>query len=223
MITSNVFLVDDHPMTVDSYRSLISQIKTKATDDNFVTAFSCEQAYNRIIEKHNDQENFDVALVDISLPAYPAKNLLTGIDVAKLIRNYFPACKIILLTMHSEPAIVTTAKHEVNPEGFILKSDIDATSFVTAYQSITLGATFYSDTISKTQNNTIIKKLNFDAIDLQILVLIDKKIKTKDMPNHIDLSLSAIEKRKACIKNTLLKEKSSNKELIVEAKKLRLT
>ena len=222
MLTKKIFLVDDHPITVDGYKNLIARTKTETTDIDFVTAFSCEEAYKRIIEKHNDQENFDVALLDISIPAYPAKNLNTGIDVAKLIRYYFPACKIILLTMHSEPAIVTNAIHEVNPEGFILKNDIDATSFVTAYQSITLGATFYSNTISKVQNNNTIKKLNFDAIDLQILVLIDKKFKTKDMPEHLNLSLSAIEKRKATIKNKLLKDKGSDKELIKQAIKIGL-
>ena len=222
MLTKHLFLVDDHPIIVDGYKNLISRTKTATNDINFITAFSCEEAYKRIIEKHNDQENFDIALLDISIPAYPAKNLNTGIDVAKLIRYYFPACKIILLTMHSEPAIVTTAIHEINPEGFILKNDINATRLVTAYQSITAGATFYSNTISKVQNNAIINKLNFDAIDLQILLLLDKKIKTKDMTKHLDLSLSAIEKRKAYIKNTLLKEKGSAKELLIAAKKLRI-
>ena len=222
MLTKKIFLVDDHPITVDGYKNLIARTKTETIDFDFVTAFSCEEAYKRIIEKHNDQENFDVALLDISLPAYPAKNLQTGIDVAKLIRYYFPACKIILLTMHSEPAIVTTAIHEVNPEGFILKNDIDATSFVNAYQSIMLGATFYNNTISKVQNNAIINKLNFDAIDLQILLLLDKKIKTKDMPNHINLSLSAIEKRKTNIKNQLLKDKGNDTAIVDTAKKLNL-
>ena len=124
--------------------------------------------------------------------------------------------------MHSEPAIVTTAIHEVNPEGFILKNNIDATSFVNAYQSIMLGATFYNNTISKVQNNAIINKLNFDAIDLQILLLLDKKIKTKDMPNHINLSLSAIEKRKTNIKNQLLKDKGNDTAIVDTAKKLNL-
>lgn len=222
MLTKNLFIVDDHPITVHAYKKLILRTKTTTTGIDFETAYSCEEAYNRIIKKHKDQENLDVALLDISLPSYPAKNIQTGIDIAKLIRHYFPACKIILLTMHNEPAIIATAIHGVNPEGFIFKSDIDATSFVTAYQSIMLGDTSYSDTISKVQNNTTIKKLNFDATDLQILLLLDKKIKTKNMPHHLDLSLSAIEKRKAAIKNKLLKDKGSNKEIIEEAKKIGL-
>ncbi len=222
MLTENLFLVDDHPITIHCYKDLISRTKTASTDINFVTAYSCQEAYDRIIEKHGDQENFDVAILDISLPSYPTKNLQTGIDVAKLIRHYFPACKIILLTMHSDPAIVTTAVHEVNPEGFILKNDIDATGFVTAYQSIMLGAIFYSNTITKVRNNTIIKKLNFDANDLQILLLLNKRIKTKDMPNYIDLSLSAIEKRKTNIKNQLLKDKGGDTAIVNAAKKLEL-
>jgi DNA-binding NarL/FixJ family response regulator len=124
--------------------------------------------------------------------------------------------------MHSEPAIVTAALQEINPEGFILKNDINAASLVAAYQAIMMGATFYSSTITKVQKENAIKRLNLDAIDCHILTLLDKKIKTKDMPNHIDLSLSAIEKRKACIKNTLLKEKGSDRKLLIEAKKMRL-
>jgi hypothetical protein len=42
------------------------------------------------------------------------------------------------------------------------------------------------------------------------------------MPNHLSLSLSAIEKRKATIKNKLLKDKGSDKEIIEQAKKMKL-
>ncbi|MBG6063670.1 hypothetical protein IWX83_003486, partial [Flavobacterium sp. CG_9.1] len=65
-------------------------------------------------------------------------------------------------------------------------------------------------------------RLNLDAIDCQILTLLDKKITTKDMPNHIDLSLSAIEKRKTNIKNRLLKDKGNDAAIVLHAKKIRL-
>ncbi len=42
------------------------------------------------------------------------------------------------------------------------------------------------------------------------------------MPHQLDLSLSAIEKRKASIKNKILKDKGSDKEIIEEAEKLGL-
>ncbi|MBG6060681.1 DNA-binding NarL/FixJ family response regulator [Flavobacterium sp. CG_9.1] len=218
----NLFFVDDHPIIIDGYSNILSTTKTNDTTISITAAYSCEQAYFKIIESHQAQKYFDLAFVDISLPTYPAQNLYTGIDVAKLIRYYFPACNIVVLTMHSEPAIITAALQEINPEGFILKNAINAASLVAAYQAIMMGATFYSSTITKVQKENAIKRLNLDAIDCQILTLLDKKIKMKDMPNHIDLSLSAIEKRKTNIKNRLLKDKGNDAAIVTAAKKLGL-
>jgi hypothetical protein len=50
--------------------------------------------------------------------------------------------------------------------------------------------------------------------------LISQGVKTVNLPNYIPLSMSAIEKRKANIKDQLLKEKGSDKDLIEIAKKL---
>ena len=63
----------------------------------------------------------DLAFLDISLPSYQSKNLYTSNDLAKLIKIYFSACKIILLTMHKEPITITRAIQEINPKGFILE------------------------------------------------------------------------------------------------------
>lgn len=124
--------------------------------------------------------------------------------------------------MHSESLIVKKAMEQINPDGFILKNDIDTKSLLTAYKSIIGGDTYYSPSISKIHNDNTLNALNFDAIDCQILELISEKIKTKDMTEHLGLSLSAVEKRKATIKNKLLKDKGSDKEIIEQAKKMKL-
>jgi DNA-binding NarL/FixJ family response regulator len=167
-------------------------------------------------------KNIRPCFLGFSLPPYEAKNIQNGIDLGALIREYFPACKIILFTIHSEPMLIHNAINKINPEGFILKNHINALSLQTAYLSIIQGQKFYSATISKIHYDNTLKKLNLDALDCQILMLISKKIKTKDMPEHLDLSFSAIEKRKASIKNKLLKDTGSNKEIIEEAEKLGL-
>ncbi|PRZ19593.1 response regulator [Flavobacterium granuli] len=218
----NLLLVDDHPITIDGYKNIISNHEHGSALINFTTAYSCHEAYEKILNAHNLCKPFEVAFLDISLPPYEAKQLHSGIDLGILIRNHFPTCKIILLTMHHEPVLVNKAIQKIKPEGFILKNDVNASSFIKAYQSVIIGNSFYSPTISKAQNNALVKKLNFDAIDCQILELISKNIKTKDMTQHIDLSLSAIEKRKAAIKNKLLKDKGSDKEIVVQAKKMGL-
>lgn len=222
MTTQNLLLVDDHPITVDGYVNILSTNKDHDTLIDFTTAYSCEEAYIKITKRFLSQKTFDLAFLDISLPPYEIKNIQNGVDLGALIRQYFPKCKIILLTMHSEPLLIHNAIKKINPEGFILKNDINAQSLLSAYLSIMQGQKFYSATISKVLIQTIIKKLNIDAIDCQILELISKKTKTKDMPKQLNLSLSAIEKRKASIKTKILKDKGSDKEIIEQAKKMKL-
>ncbi len=222
MTTQNLLLVDDHPITIDGYVNILTTNKDHDTLIDFTTAYSCEEAYIKITKRYLSQKTFDLAFLDISLPAYKSRNIQNGVDLGALIRKYCPDCKIILLTMHSEPVLIHNAIKKINPEGFILKNDINAQSLLSAYLSIMQGQKFYSATISKVHNENTLKKLNFDAIDCQILELISKKIKTKDMTEHLNLSLSAIEKRKASIKNKLLKNKGSDKEIIEQAKKMKL-
>lgn len=219
MTIQNLLLVDDHPITIDGYVNILTTNKDHDTLIDFTTAYSCEEAYIKITKRYLLQKTFDLAFLDISLPPYESRNIQNGVDLGALIRKYCPDCKIILLTMHSEPVLIHNAIKKINPEGFILKNDINAQSLLSAYLSIMQGQKFYSATISKVHYENTLKKLNFDAIDCQILELISKKIKTKDMTEHLNLSLSAIEKRKASIKNKLLKNKGSDKEIIEQAKK----
>jgi DNA-binding NarL/FixJ family response regulator len=222
MVKTEILLVDDHPITLDSYISILSNTTNITQPINFTAANSCNEAYLKIMKADHSHLPFEIAFLDISLPPFKEKYLLSGIDLALLIRNCFPTCKIIFVTMHCEPLLVYKAIKKINPEGFIMKNDINAKSFMEAYRTIVYGNHYYSQTINKYQNESTLKKLHFDIIDCQILLLISRGIKTKAMTKHLDLSLSAIEKRKACIKNTLLKEKGSDRELLVEAKKMRL-
>lgn len=219
MGTPNLLLVDDHPITIEGYINILTNHDPTI---DFTTANSCQEAYLKITERYVSQKTFDAAFLDISLPPYPTKQINTGLDLAKLIREHFPLCKIILLTMHSESVIVNNAIQEINPEGFILKNDIDSNSFKEAYQVIMNGETFYTATIQKVRNEFLTEKLDLDAIDYQILVLLAQKVKTKDMPIYLNLSLSAIEKRKAHIKNVLLKDVGGSLEIVAAAKRIGL-
>lgn len=219
MGTPNLLLVDDHPITIDGYITILSN-HDAAID--FTTANSCQEAYLKITERYVSQKTFDAAFLDISLPPYPTKQISTGLDLAKLIRSYFPLCKIILLTMHSESVIVNNAIQEINPEGFVLKNDIDSNSFKEAYRVIMNGETFYTATIQKVRKEFLTEKLDLDAIDYQILALLAQKVKTKDIPMHFNLSLSAIEKRKLHIKNVLLMGTGGSKEIVAAAKRIGL-
>lgn len=219
---SNVLIVDDHPMTVECYISLLSSKEFKKKTLNFITSYNCEDAYNKIIMELNQGREIDFALLDINLPPSKKFNINNGIDIALMIRQKFKHCKIILLTMHSEPITVDKIIKGVKPEGFISKSDINFELFSTICKKILEGEIYQSRTIMESQRNLFKKNIRWDNHDNQILILISQGIKTVNLPQYIPLSMSAIEKRKASIKDHLLQGKGSDKDLIEKVRKMGL-
>jgi DNA-binding NarL/FixJ family response regulator len=222
MTRTEILLIDNHPITIEGYINILSKQENIKVAADFTVAYSCEQAYKKITDNCKSHKTFEVAFVGMNLTPYKEKQIHCGIDVAILIRRNLPSCKIILLTIQSEALLVKKVIEKIDPDGFIFKNDNDSHSLLTAYKSIIGGDTYYSPSICKIHNDNTLEKLNFDAIDCHILELISKKIKTKEMPEHFNLSLSAIDKTKATIKNKLLKDKGSDKEIIEEAKKIGL-
>ena len=212
-------IVDDHPINVDSYHELLKKIK-RYEKASYLFAYDCEQAFNTVNNNYLNEKAIDFALIDISLPAYEDKKLYSGSDVAVFIRQKFPNCKIIIISMHKEPLWVNQIIKELNPEGFIAKSDINYKCFPEIFKSIEDNEIYFSQSIVLAQKILIQKNINWDNYDSKILQLIADGIKTINLPKFIPLSLSAIEKRKCNIKKQLVLEDATDKELIDNAKKL---
>jgi len=215
-------IVDDHPMTVDSYSNLLSISEFDKKTPNFIKSYSCEDGYNKIFFHQKQNTNINLALLDISLPPYKDLNIENGIDLASIIRKKFKNCKIVLLTMHSEPLTVDKIIKDINPEGFVSKNDINFELFPVICKKIMDGEIYRSPSIIESQRELLNSNIYWDKHDSQILILISQGVKTVDLPNYIPLSMSAIEKRKANIKEQLLMGKGSDRDLINKAKKLGL-
>jgi len=214
-----ILIVDDHPINVDGYQTILSNIESNK-EAQYLIAFDCEQAYNTINNNHLVDNTIDFAFIDVSLPPYEEKKILSGSDIAMLIRKLFPQCKIIIISMHKEPLRVNQIYKSVNPEGFIAKSDINYKCFPEIFQSIEKNEVHFSKSIKLSQKIMIQKNINWDDNDSKILQLIAQGIKTINLPDFIPLSLSSIEKRKANIKKQLILNSGSDKELIDIAKNL---
>lgn len=218
-ITSNFLIVDDHPMTVDGYIALLSSIKSKTNQECF-TAFSCKEGYELIAKLAITKDAVDLAFFDVNLPPYEEKKIMSGIDLAILMRSMFPKCKIVIISMHNEPVWVNKIFKSLNPEGFISKNDVNYKTFPLICEQILKGKPFVSESISESQKNYIQQSIFWDVHDSEILILLSRGIKTINLPLHIPLSLSSIEKRKAALKKQLVYEHGSDKDLIEIAKKL---
>jgi DNA-binding NarL/FixJ family response regulator len=216
----NILIVDDHPMTVDSYINLLLEVELQFFKPNFIKCYNCKGAYDAILFHLKQNINIDLALIDLNLPPYQDFNINDGSDLASLIRKKGINCKIVLLTMHSEPLIVDKIIKELNPEGFISKSDINFELFPIICKKVIEGETYRSPSIDQSQKELFKRNINWDIHDNQILTLLSQGIKTVNLSKHIPLSMSAIEKRKANIKDQILLGKGTDEELIRMAKKI---
>ena len=195
----NILMVDDHPMIIEGYQNTLMATKSEDQHLKIDIAHNCDSAVV-LIKKAVHTKFYDVCFFDISLP--PSKDGVynSGEDLAKLARKYLPNTKIIILTMFNESLRILNIIKEINPEGLLIKSDLTSRELAEAFQHIIESPPYYSSTVNKFLNTTVISDIYVDEINRKILHLLSQGVKTKGLKNHIDLSMSAIEKRKKHLK-----------------------
>lgn len=217
----NILIVDDHPLIVDSYVTLLSAIESNK-NTNFHLAYNCKQAYEKINVLKASDTLLDVAFIDVNLPPYEEMNLRSGDEIGSLVKQRFPDCSLVIISMHCDPVWVNRIAKTLNPLGFISKNDINYKSFPSIMEAITNKETYYTASILEAQKEFIIKNIHWDEHDSKIIQLIAEGVKTKDLTRYIPLSLSTIEKRKANLKKQLIFKGGTDAELIERVNNLGL-
>ena len=213
---NNILIVDDHPFIIEGYKNAITRYNPKDFEFLISQAKDCESAYNIITNP--DTIVFDIAFLDISMPPYEEKGIYNGEDLAKLISEYMPSCKIILLTMYTELLKIKTIIKTINPSGLVIKNDLTFDELLFAFDKVIKGKTYYSESVVKMLNLSEEDTIEIDQFDKQILFHLSKGTKLNDIPQYIPISLGAIERRKLNLKELLKVEEGSDIELVREAK-----
>ena len=211
----NILIVDDHPFIIQAYKNALDKYSQQGYEFDVTQANNCKSGYENIMEA---KKPFDVAFFDISMPEYPEKEIYSGEDLASLMKTQMPNCKVILLTMHTELLKINNIIKNINPNGLIIKNDLTFDELIFAFDKIINNESYYSQTVIKLVGQAQYNNIELDAFDKQILFHLSKGVKTKDLPQYIPLSLSAIEKRKLNIREILEVAGGSDIDLINEAK-----
>ncbi|MFN3639628.1 MAG: response regulator [Flavobacterium sp.] len=211
-----ILIVDDHPFIIEAYKNTLKSFRPDTFKYSITQASNCREAYDVITEP--GQEDFDYAFLDISMPPYEEMNIYSGEDLAKLLKNVMPECKIILLTMHSELVKIHNIIKDLNPNGMVIKNDLTFDELLLAFNKIVNNENYYSQTVVRFVSQSQHDPIHIDDYDRQILQYISKGVKTKDLTEYIPLSLSAIEKRKVHLKDLLKMKGGSDVEMVTEAK-----
>lgn len=144
--TVQLLMVDDHPFILQAYKNTLERFKADEFEIINTDADSARTGYDAII---NSTFDFDVAFLDISIPIYAEKNIHSGIDLALLIKERMPNCKIVLLTMHTEKLKFNYFSETINPSGLVVKNDLTFEELLIAFEKIINGETYYSETVLK--------------------------------------------------------------------------
>jgi len=218
-LNKKILIVDDHPFIIQGYKNGITRYLPEKFEFAIMEAKDCESGYNIIVDPNTPA--FDIAFLDISMPSYEDKSIYSGEDLAKLILEHMPNCKIILLTMFTEFLKIKTIVNNINPHGLIIKNDLTFDELLFAFDKVIKNDVYYSKSVLEmleSHDNDI----EIDLFDKQILFHLSKGTKIKDIPQYIPISINAIEARKLNLKELLKVTDGTDADLVREARKIGL-
>lgn len=216
LIKKNILIVDDHPFIIEGYKNAITRYNPDQYEFIISQAHDCKSGYELIEDEQSPE--FDIAFLDISMPAYEEKDIFSGEDLAKLILKKIPTCKVVLLTMFTELLKIKTIIRTIKPNGLVIKNDLTFDELLFALDKVMKNDKYYSQSVQKILDQSPHNSIEIDEFDKQILFHLSKGTLIEDMPQYIPISLNAIEKRKLSLKELLKVKSGSDEELLKEAK-----
>lgn len=213
----NILMVDDHPIIIEGYQNVL--MATKQEDQTLLidTANNCDTAA-LMINRAAKETPYDVCFFDISLPGSEDGKYTSGEDLALLTKEVLPNTKIVILTMFNESYRIHNIIKEINPDGFLIKSDLTSIELADAFQQILSSPPYYSSTVNNYVKRTITSEIYLDEHNRKILHLLSQGIKTRSLAEYLPISISAIEKRKKQLKLLFDVEDGKDETLLREAK-----
>lgn len=214
-----ILMIDDHPMIIEGYQNTLLFSKKDNQELEIDIANNCDEAISLMNKSIEKQAPYSVLFVDISLPPSTDGVFSSGEDLAEYARKVLPKAKIIILTMFNESFRIHNIIKTIDPEGFLIKSDLTSSELASAFQAVLNNPPFYSGTVNSHIRKTITSDIVIDDKNRKILHLLSQGVKTKNLASHLDISLSAIEKRKKQLRDLFSVNDGQDETLIKNARK----
>ncbi|WP_299902555.1 hypothetical protein [uncultured Aquimarina sp.] len=207
-----VLIIDSNQILVEGYKSILAN-SSKSSYSFSIQVI--EEINDSWFKKASNMNRWDVVLIEF--------NLTSKITIANsLIENFLlkikkisHRTKVLIVTKTTDRYKIYNYIKKINPEGFLLKSEVDPDILFQAIHNIINGNKYYSSSIIQILQLQLQLHLDIDDIDRSILHNLSKGVKTKDLVKIVPLSLAGIEKRKRRLRD-LLKVEAKNQKLLIE-------
>jgi DNA-binding NarL/FixJ family response regulator len=214
-----VLIIDDHPIIADAYKSAFEYISLNNPKVNFEIsiAINCDEAIEKI-DNASKNKGIDIVFLDISLPQSTDGLFLSGEDLGVRIKKVLPACKIVVATTFNDNYRIQAILKNVNPDGFLIKNDVNKDELVFAIKTVLDESPYYSKSVLELFRKQASIDYKIDKIDRQLLYEMSIGTKMKDLPNIIPMSMAGLERRKKQLKKLFEVKDNDDRELILKAK-----
>ena len=218
--TYNVLIVDDHPLITKAYSSALRYLSKHVPDITFnvQTATDCDTA-DKAIKKSQNKDGFDLVFLDISLPPSKDGKLISGEDLGLKLRNQFDDVKIIVSTTYNDNHRIYSIFKNVDPDGFLIKSDLTPEILNEAITTVLSNPPYYSKPVLKLLRKISTHDFILDDIDRRLLYELSQGAKMKELPDILLLSIAALERRKRILKELFDVVGKGDRDLIEIARK----
>lgn len=215
----NTLIIDDHPLIIEAFRNALLHLANaiKELEFSITEATTCDAAQN-LMERYNPHKTLDLVFLDIKLPPSPTLGMLSGEDLGLEIREKHPQAKIVVATTFNDNYRIQNIFKNINPEGFVIKSDIATETLVPALIEVLQDPPYYSKTVLQAIRKYISHDYLLDKWDRHLLYELSQGTKMKDLPTLMPFSLGALEKRKRQLKIVFGVEDGEDRELLQQAR-----
>ena len=192
---ADLLLVDDHPVVREGVARLIER-----EPDLHVAA---EAATIEEALGHLEARPFDLALLDIGLAGS------SGLDLVEQIRTRWPDLPVLMLSMYHERFYAERALR-AGAQGYVMKQQA-AGEIVTAVRRVLGGELYLSPELARTLVRRAVDRREGAAApteelsnrEIEVLRLIGQGLSTREIADHLALSVKTIESYRANLKRKL--------------------
>lgn len=215
--TIRVLAVDDHEMTTLGYKFILEDYSFNGYRIHMDTAKSFEEAETKIRQSVTGLP-YHIFLLDIQLSSGREGPVKSGEDLGILAREICPDARVVFMSSFSDNYRINSIMQSVDPDGYMVKTEIDEESLRAMVETVLHNPPYYTQKALMAIRKKMANRIELDDNDKRILYHLSIGTKTKDMVNHISLSLPSIENRKRHIKSLFGIEKQNDQALISEAR-----
>jgi len=178
----SIMIIDDHTLIRETWRSLLS------TEENLEIVAECGDGQLAIELARNTRPN--IVLLDINMAP------MNGMEVLKMIRKLSPASKIIIVSMHAEPAYVKKLLR-LGAKGYVTKTS-PRLEMLDAIREVNKGNIYVCQEAKKNLSEQTVedKESGLNSLSerqMQVLSLLRTGGSSKEIAAELGISIRTIE------------------------------